>query len=327
MVFVIEKKVKGKKYIYLEKSIRFGKKVIKLSKFLGRKEDISKSNIDDSIKDFALELNTRIIDTKIKFLQRKIDKFEYPITLEEIKKIERANLIYHEILNNLHKKDKEDLKKRFIANFVFESNAIEGNSLTLKNYQEILFEKRITKSSDLREIYDAENSYRTFSWLFNIKKELTEELIIEVHKKIIKNIDTRLGYKKIPNILLGRDLELCKPEKVKEEMGNLIRWFNQNKEKTYSLELAFKFHHKFEKIHPFADGNRRVGRMLLNYILIREGYFPIIIRKTQRQKYLKALETADNNIFLPLMRLAIERAKITYKNFFEVYYKYIKIKK
>ena len=91
----------------------------------------------------------------------------------------------------------------------------------------------------------------------------------------------------------------------------------------YPLELAFKFHQQFEKIHPFADGNGRVGRMLLNYILIKAGYYPIIIRKTHRNHYLKALQAADIGRYVPLMRFALEKAKETYRKFFEVYYGHI----
>ncbi len=326
MVFVIRRKVKGKSYVYLDKSVRIGRKVVKISKFLGRREELSKEKIKDAVKDFALHMDEKIVEEKVKLLKKSIPGLEYPLTIEEAKKLEQMNLRYHEILKNLHKNDLEDLKKRFIANFVFESNAIEGNSLTLKNYKEIIFEKRIGKGADLREVYDAKNSYEAFSWLFNVKKLLSEELIIEMHKRIMKNIDARLGYKKVPNILLGRRLDLCPPEKVKSEMQRLILWYSGNKSKIYPLELAFKFHHKLEKIHPFSDGNGRVGRMALNYILLNAGYFPIIIRNSQRQKYLNALQAADINRFVPLMRFAIERAKATYRKFFEVYYHYAKIK-
>lgn len=325
MVFVIKRKVKDNIYTYLEKSIRIGTKVTKISRFLGKENNLSKKDLEQAKKDFALEVDDKTIKARIKSVNQNI-KLEFPLTIEEIRKIETMNLKYHKILNNLHKKDLIDLMKRFIANFVFESNAIEGNSLTLKNYQEIIFEKRISKGVDLREVYDAKNSYETFSWVFNLRRSLSEELILEIHKRIMKNIDTRLGYKGVPNIILGRPIKLSPPEKVKDEMKKLILWYNESKEKVYPLELAFKFHHKFERIHPFADGNGRVGRILLNYILINNGYFPVIIRNSQRQKYLHTLEAADANSFVPLIRFAIERAKITYRNFFEVYYKYTKIK-
>ena len=318
MVFIQERKSKGKTYIYLDKSIRVGNKVLKLSKYLGRKDNLSKEKINEEMKSFTLKINERLLS----FLMTQAEKkyvLKYPLSIEEIKKIEEMNLKYREIKNSLNKKDWADIKKRFIANFVFESNALEGNSLTLKNFSEIVFEKKIVGSADLREVYDAENSYAVFSKLFNSKKAIDEDFIINLHKGIMKNIDERAGYKKIPNTILGRNIKLTPPVEVQQEMKNLIRWYEKNNS-LYPLELAFKFHHKFERIHPFADGNGRVGRMLLNYILIRKGYYPIIIRRTHRNKYLRTLQAADNKNYILLMRFALEKAKETYRKFFEIYY-------
>jgi len=322
MVFVQERKSKGITYLYLDKSIRMGNKVFKVSRYLGKKADFQKEKISKEIKKFALEIDGKILSLAIQ-QARKRYRIAYPFSVDELEKIEEMNLRYKEIKKSLDKKDWTDIKKRFVANFVFESNALEGNSLTLKNFSDIVFEDKMSSSADLREVYDAKNSYAVFSKLFNSKKDITEPFIIGLHKGIMRNIDSRTGYKKIPNIILGRRISLAPPEKVQKEMEKLILWYNQKKSDTHPLELAFKFHHMFESIHPFADGNGRVGRMLLNHILIKNGYFPIIIRKTQRIGYLKALEAADLNQYIPLIRFALEKAKETYRKFFEVYYKYV----
>jgi len=322
MVFVQERKSKGVIYLYLDKSIRIGKRVYKISRFLGKKSDVSKEKIEKEKKKFALEVDKRIVSLLVVEAKRKYS-LEFPLTLDEIQKIEEMNLKYREIKKSLNKKDWADIKKRFVANFVFESNALEGNSLTLRNFSDIIFENKLAGTADLREVYDAKNSYAVFSKLFNSRKEISESFIINLHKEIMKNIDERVGYKNIPNIILGRKMNLTEPKEVPREMKKLLKWYNDNKEKIYPLELAFKFHHKFEKIHPFADGNGRVGRMLLNYILIKNRYYPIIIRKTHRNNYLKALEAADNSRFIPLIRFSLEKAKETYRKFFEVYYQYL----
>lgn len=323
MVFVQERKLKGRIYLYIDKSIRIGKKVIKVSKSLGEKGKVSKEMINKETKRFALEVNEKAASALLANALRKYDKITYPFSEEDIRKIEEMNLKYKQIRNSLNKKDWIDIKKRFVANFVFESNALEGNSLTLKNFSEIVFENRMAGSADLREAYDAKNSYELFSRLFTSKKDITEKLILSLHRKIMKNIDDRRGYKKIPNEIVGRNVELAKPKDVPRRMKELLKWYKKNRNKIYPLELAFRFHHKFELIHPFADGNGRMGRMLLNYILIKEGYYPIIIRKSHRSRYINALEAADNRQYIPLMRFALEKTKETYKKFFEVYYKYI----
>ena len=323
MVFIKERKIKGKIYIYLEKSVRINKKVLKISKYLGRKEDLSIKKIKTKIKDFRLEIDKRLLNLILKEAKKKYLKLEYPLDIDALKEIEEMNLKYYEIKKTLNRNDWFDLKRRFIANFVFESNALEGNSLTLKNFSEIVFENRIDSSADLRDVYDAQNSYKVFSSLLTMKKDITEEFIINIHRRIIKNIDDRLGYKKTPNILLGRNIKLAQPQDVKKEMEKLINWYEKNKEAMYPLELASKFHHKFEKIHPFSDGNGRVGRLLLNYILILNNHYPIIIRKTNRSSYLKSLEAADNGKYILLIRFVLEKTKDTYRKFFETYYKYI----
>src|SRR3989344_741539 len=321
MAFVQERKSKGIAYLYLDKSIRIGKRVLKVSKYLGRKDEISKDKIEAETKKFTLDLHPEIL----KIIEKKLKKHkhEYPLSVEELKKIEEMNLKYKKIKNFLHKKDWEDIKKRFVANVVFESNALEGNSLTLRNFSEIIFENKIIGTADLREVYDAKNSYKAFSKLFSGKKELSEAFILGLHKEIMKNIDDRTGYKKVPNIILGRKIELTAPKDAEKEVKALLKWYKEYKNKIHPLELAFKFHHKFERIHPFADGNGRVGRLLLNYILIKQEYYPIIIRKTHRNAYLKALSAADVNKYVPLMRFALEKAKDTYRKFFEIYYIHI----
>ena len=323
MVSVIEKRIKGTPYLYLVKSVRVKDKVLKISKLLGKKSEVSKEKTALAMKQFTLDLEQKVVSAVVKEAQNRYGPFTYPFTLEEVRKIEEMNLKYKELRKSLKKKDWEDMTKRFVANFVFESNALEGNSLTLKNFSEIVFENKISASADLREVYDAQNSFKVFSRLLTSRQPITEQLILTLHKNLMKNIDDRTGYKQFPNVILGRKLDLTKPEHVHKEINGLLQWLQEQQNIQYPLSLAFQFHHRFEKIHPFADGNGRVGRMLLNYILLRSGYYPLVIRKNQREKYLRALQAADQEQFVPLLRFALEKMKDTSRKFFEVYYQYL----
>lgn len=330
MVRISLKTIKGKRYAYFEESFRMGSIVRNVSKYIGPAKDvgalgkeINKENMTEKINLFKSQVLLLKTSIRSSIIQRKIKKLEYPLSSEEIEKIEAMNLKYVYIMNKLHPKEVEDLNKRFIANYVFESNAMEGNSLTLKNVAEIVFENRISTGKDLREIYDAQNSYNLFLYLQKTRKEITHDFIIDLHARLMDRIDTRLGYRKVPIVLLGKpNTKLAAPELVHQEMDALIRWYNKSKDTIYPLELALKFHAKFEKIHPFSDGKGRVGRFLLNYILMRKGYFPIIIRKTTRNNYIKALEAADRNRMIVLMRYGLKHYKETFNKFYEVYYKY-----
>ncbi len=319
------RKIHGKSYAYLEKSIRIRDKTRKISKYISPHKDIGKKDMGKIRREFKEEMLKKEVKLRTKIILKNIKSLEYPLTVKEVKKIEEMNIKYKEMIRNLPKKSIDDINKRFIANYVYDSNALEGNSLTLKNVAEIVFENRISQGKDLREVYDAQNSYNLFLFLKKTKHKIDHDFIIKLHSLLIKNIDNRLGYRKEPIMLLGKTTKLAEPENVCREMNNLLKWYEDNENKMYFLELAFKFHAKFEKIHPFCDGNGRIGRFLLNYILMRQGYFPVIIRKTSRNRYIKSLEAADKEKWLILMRFALDSYKKTFRNFFEIYYKYAKV--
>ena len=211
---------------------------------------------------------------------------------------------------------------RFIANFTYETNALEGNSLTLKDVNLVMYENLTLKNKDLREIYETKNAIE----IFNIIKKginIDHKSIIKLHKIFMRNIDDRTGqYKKEPNFLLMRNLKTTPPEKVYSEMDKLIKWLNNNYTKFHPLYLAAIFHAKFEQIHPFADGNGRVGRILLNSILMNKGYPPLIIRKSSRAAYFKALDAFDHKQEVPIVRFMLKQYKDTFKKFFKIYVKH-----
>ena len=137
----------------------------------------------------------------------------------------------------------------------------------------------------------------------------------------MNDIDTRIGYKKIPNVIIGSRLKLVPPEKVHEKMSELIDFYKNNVKKMHPVKLSALFHGRFEQIHPFEDGNGRVGRLLSVLILIKNNYPPLIIRSSQRNSYLKCLEDFDSNYAKNLERFFLDIYKNTYKNFFEIYVK------
>ena len=106
-------------------------------------------------------------------------------------------------------------------------------------------------------------------------------------------------------------------------MGKLFEWYRENKRKMHPLQLAAHLHCKFEEIHPFEDGNGRVGRFLILTVLANAGYPPLIIRKTQRLSYFSALEDFDNRRPGTMERFLYERLRETHEKFFKIYVKYL----
>lgn len=319
MVYVTVKKISGKRYFYLVKSIRLPDgSVAKLQKLLkGRSKSVKEA--ENEYKDyFVLKENEAF--ARWAGSEYKADSV---FTAGEIGKIESIRLGFRQIRAKLTKTQLKDALDRFTANFTYESNALEGNSLTLKDVALVMFDNRSIEGKDLREIYETRNSRKVMELIYRRKLAVNEKSVIKMHKLLVKDIPIPVGYKKVPNFLLGRTVETAPPEKVRPEMAALVVWYAKNPEKLHPLQLAARFHGKFEKIHPFEDGNGRVGRFLVNAILMENGYPPLIVRKTQRQSYLKALEDFDNGYKPNLERFFLDKFKGTYRKFFEVYVKYI----
>lgn len=313
MVYFSEKKIKGRKYLYAVHSVRLKNgKVTKLSK------RVNERKITPELKKFFEEKEQQI--------RRKtaISCFETNevFTKEQIAKLEQTKQDYKKIASELSKKQLQDLFDRFTVNFTYESNALEGNSLTLKDVAIVLFEKVIPKNKDLREVYETRNSREVVDLALKKKFKVKEEDIVKMHRMLVKDMEIETGYKKVPNFLLGRKVDTVAPENVKTEMNKLLAWFHKEK-KMHPLQKAAHFHGRFEKIHPFDDGNGRVGRFLINVGLVDKGYAPLIIRKNQRIAYLKCLEDFDNGYKTNLERFFLEKYKKTFEKFFKIYTKYL----
>ena len=309
-----EKNISGKKYKYAVKSIRLPSKKVAIL------ETIFKGQNKEELEKIFEEKEKK---EHLKYMLGKY-KTDHILTQKEFEKIEEIKMQYRKIQKRLSKTSFKDLLDRFTANFTYESNALEGNSLTLKDVAIVMFENAAIKGKDLREIYETRNSRKVVEMLMKNKFSITEEDIIRMHKLLTKDIGIQTGYKTVPNVIIGRKLETTMPEEVSKDMHELIEWYNKNKESLHIIKLVSLFHGKFEHIHPFEDGNGRVGRFLINIMLIKNKYPPLIIRKSQRLSYLKSLEDFDTNHIDTIERFILERFKETYTKFFEIYVKYIK---
>jgi len=316
MVSVTYKTINGKKYLYAEYSFRLPNgKIKKISKLIQKKENKE----DKVVKDYFLK---KKVEAYQKYALENYKK-DIIFSEEQIKKLEQMKVEYREIMRRLTKKQIKDILDRFTVNFTYESNAIEGNSLTLKDVTLILEEKIVLKDRDLREVYETKNAREAHELLFNNKIKINIKDIIKLQEIIVKDTGVSTGFKKLPNYILMRNLRTIPPEKVEKEMNNLIGWYEENKNKIHPLRLATGFHARFEAIHPFEDGNGRTGRILLNAILLECGYPPLIIRKTARVAYFSSLEAFDKGYKGKLERFFLDKIKKTFNNFFKVYVRYL----
>ncbi|MBI2578335.1 MAG: Fic family protein [Candidatus Aenigmarchaeota archaeon] len=320
MVRVSWKRIGGRKYAYLAHSIRLPDgTVTTITKRL--EEGDERKGSGALARKYSAFLSEKEKDMAGKWATKHYNG-SYIFSSEEMRKIEAAGVGYARLLKKLDKARKKDILDRFTANFTYDSNAIEGNSLTLKDVAIVMFEKETVPGKPLREIYETRNSRAVVELIMRRKLGITQKDIIRMHRILMRDIDTRTGYKRIPNVIFRaeREVPTTPPEDVEKEMGKLIEWYNNSG--LHPLEKAAIFHGRFEKIHPFEDGNGRVGRFLINVILVNSGYPPLIIRKTSRRAYMSALTAFDNGHEDKLKRLMLRHFKDTFRKFFEIYIRY-----
>ena len=301
MVYLYKKIVGGKPYYYLRASKRKGKKVLsKDIAYLGNtieevRKSLDKKEFKDkirkgykTIKGF-LESNHWL--EKVKELKLKKDDF----LGEKLLEIESCKLHYNNHFKKLDNITKKEILKNFVIEFAFNTASIEGNTINLEQARNLLVNGLTPENKTLREIYDLQNSEKVFFELMNLKEEITHEFIIKVHDSLLENIDPRKGYRTVDVKVIRSNFDATPTPYVKTDMNLLIKWYEEYESKLHPLTLATIFHHKFEKIHPFMDGNGRTGRMILSYILLKKDYPALIIRKKTKSLYLNALRKADKS--------------------------------
>lgn len=317
-MFVEEKIINGKPYYYLKHSFRSGNKIkTKTLAYIGNKENKEKINI----------LKKQFTQKRLETIKEELFKMkDWNILLpkKDGEKIGEIKKQFSLKLKNLDEKTKKDMFDDFLTYFIYNTNAIEGNTLTLKE-TDLLLNKGITpQGRTLREINDHLNARDVFYYLYKGNLPITNETISLVHDRLMNNIDERKGYR-LGNVrVIGASFKSSPFQYVQTDMNLLLKWYSKNKNKLNPVILASIFHHKFEKIHPFYDGNGRTGRMMLNLIFLKNNIPPIVLSNKQRKKYYDVLSKADKaglleitEAFKPLVGFISTQILKTWNTLFE----------
>jgi excisionase family DNA binding protein len=199
------------------------------------------------------------------------------------------------------------LREEFLVEYTYNSNAIEGNTLTLRETAIVLSGITIDKKP-LKEHLEAVGHRDAFLFVEKLVKEktkLTESVIKQIHSLVLMDSPEDRGvYRRIPVTIMGAVHEPVQPYLIAPKMEELIRKYAVNKKTMHIIERVSRFHLEFEGIHPFIDGNGRTGRLLLNLELMQNGYPPIDVKFTDRRKYYDAFDSyyKDNDAG-PMIRL------------------------
>lgn len=214
--------------------------------------------------------------------------------------------------------DRERLSRRFTVDFNYNSNHIEGNTLTYGQTEILLLFGKVIGEADVRDVQEMTASnvgLRMMTEEASMKEiPLTQNFIRTLHKTLLREDYTvyrnlpggmhtsyviHAGqYKTRPNSVItryGDRFEYASPEETPGLMSDLVDWYNQAERegKLSPVELAALFHYRYIRIHPFEDGNGRIARLMVNYILIRHNYPMIVVRSRKKSEYLEALHQAD----------------------------------
>ncbi len=264
---IIKRKKGRKEYFYLQHSFRKKGKVTTKEKYLGLKipRDIEKIKQEFSLE-FKIELYKKIREIKENFQN-------------EWKKIPKSA------------KERE-LKEISIA-FTYNTNAIEGSTITLEEVREIIHDK-IAPNKPLRDIKETEAHNKVFLQMINQKDKITNALLLKWHKEIFSETKKDIAGKYRDYLVRIGPYLAPDWQDVQKLMNDLIKFIN-SKKKINHVELAGRFHYKFEKIHPFGDGNGRIGRLIMNHLLWHNNYPMIIIEYKKRASYYKALTKKEED--------------------------------
>ncbi|MDF2379104.1 MAG: Fic family protein [Candidatus Gracilibacteria bacterium] len=209
----------------------------------------------------------------------------------------------------------QKLKEKFQVEMTYNSNGIEGNTLSLNETYWVFQEGITVKGKSLKEHLEVKDHKKALEKLYDLienpsELDFTEKLVKDMHQTVVNMSEEEddYEYRKTDVFIAGSDHKPSAPDQIKKEMQQLLRWSRDHADDYHFIEFAALFHHRFAQIHPFLDGNGRTARLLMNLLLMREGYPLVIILKNDRQKYYRALRLADSGRQKALTQLIAQSA-------------------
>jgi len=281
--------------------MRISEKLQLIKKFTGLTQEKIAQELGVSFVTLNSWLNKRSIPHKKK--QEKIDELYKKVTGESVISDDllsaKKNLIinkskkYKNIIT--HILNREDLLNEFILQLTYNSNSIEGSTLTENDTEAILFRNENIKNKSLIEHFEVKNHQAAMKYLFTkieIGAKLKEELILKLHAILMNGIRDDAGFYRRHGVrIVGANVPTANFIRVPELMRDLINEINKLT-KDYLGQIAV-IHSKFEKIHPFSDGNGRVGRLIVLFMLLKNNIAPAVIKQKNKNLYYKFLQKSQ----------------------------------
>jgi|SRR3989344_7468663 len=306
MAYLAKRKRGNKVYYYLAENIAVAR---------GRRKQIRKYIGTEKPSETKLQVLISQFEKEIEKEKIRLHGFHY-LTKDEINEIYEINKIFWQRYNERNKTVQEQFDQNFVMAFVFNSNSIEGSTLTPKEV-ELLLKENIAPNKPLEDVLEAKNAEKTLKFIKEYKEELSQDFLLRIHNIYFKDTKPYIAgkYKTAQNRITGSAFETTPPHLVLTDMKNYFKEYSKLKNELHPLELAAWCHWKLVRIHPFQDGNGRVARILMNFVLHKNSYAMIDIKTKERQQYIKALEKCNyNNNARALATRLVRRFRKQYKN-------------
>jgi Fic family protein len=272
--------VKGKKYWILIHSVRKGKKVIQKKKYIG-KELPPEKRLEQLKKEFLKELSG--------------ERYKY-LSIEDLEKIEEKKKKYKQELRILSDSEKQNRLNEFIIRYTYDSSKLSGVNTTLRQTFLILKEGIIPKDfKSLRIAKELENHEKGFMAITRYKGKFDIQFIKKLHTTLFSGVEDNIKGKLRSE--LKRDVKIAgtpyippKWNELEKELSNFFKWYKMDNRKLHPLELASLVHLKLISIQPFTDGNSRLSRLLMNWILWKKAYPLVDIPVEDLENYYDVLD-------------------------------------
>jgi len=298
---VEKQKKKSGVYFYLAENIRTNDRWERVRIYLGK--GLRKQDLERLVKSKKSELTK-----KADHLRKLSDPLLILVSDDQKKKLEQIKESYlknkQKVIGGVY----ENYYEHFVTEFTYDTNAIEGSTVTLQETALILFDKVVPEGKSIKEINEVQNHKDAFDYMLGYKGDINRAFVLKLHKLLMHNILWKYSgiFRDVQVYVRGARFTPPPSGEVEKQFKRLMLWYRSNKKKYHPVVVAAYFHHVFESVHPFRDGNGRVGRLLLNFILRKSGLPMINIKNREKSRYYDALEAGHNANLKPMVDLIIK---------------------
>jgi Fic family protein len=294
----------GKPYYYLVKDIKVRGKKRKIRKYLGRippsAKDVARYREEYA---YAIELGA---SEKRAELSSTFYKSQY-LNPKQVANIELIRSVYKTFTDLLTTNEINVYERKFEVSYVQGTTSIEGNTLSLKQTYDLLVNDLPPNDKSLREINEVQNFKKVKAYRDRYRGKATIDFIKTLHTLIMDNIDVESAgiFRRIDDVgISGCDIRVTPAIMIEQELTEIMNeYYKRIEEGWHPFEETVMFHYKFEMIHPFTDGNGRVGREIFNYMLTRIGYPKLLFLGSERDTYIRSLRLGNEEKYAGMIEI------------------------